>query len=92
MFTDGFRAEECAKSLRDGVVIHNVRIQGFEPEKHTFTFNGVWHWECEAENDIEAIKQFYDAIDAFNAWCRSNDKNLFSLYISEPVKDEDADE
>ena len=89
MFTEGHRAEECAKSLRDGVVIHNVRIQGFKPENHTYTFNGTWHWECEAENEIEAVKQYYDAMNAFKMWCRSNNKNLFSLYFSEPVKEED---
>lgn len=87
MYVDGFQAEERAKSLRDGVVIHNVRIQGFEPEKHTFTFNGTWYWECEAENEIEAIKQYYDAMNAFEMWCRSNNKNLFSHYFS--VEEED---
>lgn len=91
MYTDGFQAEERAKGLRNGVVIHNVRIQGFEPEKRTFTFSGEWHWECEAVNKSEAITRYVKMIDAFKQLCREKDENLFRFLVTENIEDSDGE-
>lgn len=63
MYTDGYEAERTALEY-GGIVIHNVRIQGYQPpqpkEKY-YIFSGSWSWGCLAKNEEEARKQFDDA-------------------------------
>jgi hypothetical protein len=60
MYADGHQAERTALEY-GGIVIHNVRVQGYqphEPKQNHYTFSGVWSWDCWAENEEEARKQF----------------------------------
>ena len=50
MYADGHKAAKAALEY-GGVVIHNVRIQGYQ---------GVWSWECWATSEEKARKQFND--------------------------------
>ncbi len=60
MYTDGHEAEKAA--LEYGrIVIHNVRIQGYQPPKPKekyYIFSGMWSWGCWAFSEEEARKQF----------------------------------
>ena len=60
--TDGFKADKIASEYLNGVVIHNVRIQGHKPtaKKKCFTFKGTWSWKCYAKNKEDAETQFLD--------------------------------
>ena len=60
MYADGHQAERTALEY-GGIVIHNVRIQGYQPKKMYYTFSGVWSWGCWASNEKEARKMFDDA-------------------------------
>jgi hypothetical protein len=63
MYADGHKAEKTALEY-GGIVIHNVRIQGYQPPKPKekyYIFSGSWYWGCWAENEEEARKQFDDA-------------------------------
>ena len=53
-------AEEMARNLNYGVVVHNVRIQGYRDPRpmKRFTFSGKWSWDCLA-HDLEEAKQKY---------------------------------
>lgn len=57
-----YNADEAARSLNCGVVVHNVRIQGYrEPKREKFyTFHGTWSWGCWAESEEKAIQKYYD--------------------------------
>ena len=55
-------ADEMARGLNNGIVVHNVRIQGYQDPrlmKH-FTFSGKWYWECVAHDLEEAKRKYYD--------------------------------
>ena len=57
-FTNGLAAERSALACQ-GVVIHNVRINGYKaPPKHKYSFKGTWFWECEATSREAAIDKF----------------------------------
>jgi len=61
-YADGHEAEKAALEY-GGIVIHNVRIQGYqppEPKEKRYVFSGVWSWECWATSEEEARKQFND--------------------------------
>jgi hypothetical protein len=63
MYADGYKAENVALEY-GGIVIHNVRIQGYqppEPKKKYYTFSGTWSWGCWATSEKEARKQFDEA-------------------------------
>lgn len=58
----GCAADTVASHLNCGVVVHNVRINGYQdpaPMKR-FTFSGKWYWECFAHNIEEAKQKYYD--------------------------------
>jgi len=58
----GCAAETVASHLDGGIVIHNVRIQGYHdphPER-CYTFEGTWTWSCWAHDKDEAIRKFED--------------------------------
>ena len=60
MYADGHIAAKAALEY-GGIVIHNVRIQGYQkpkPKKKHYIFNGVWSWDCWAINEEEAREQF----------------------------------
>ena len=60
MFADGYQAEKMALEY-GGIVIHNVRIQGYQPPKPKrmyYTFSGTWSWGCWATDEKDARKQF----------------------------------
>lgn len=65
MYADGHEAERVALEY-GGIVIHNVRIQGYQPpkrEKKYYTFSGTWSWNCLATDIEDAEKQFSKAYD-----------------------------
>ena len=72
MYADGHKAEKTALEY-GGIVIHNVRIHGYQPPKPKrmyYTFSGVWSWGCWASNEEEARKKFDDAdLDDFDIDC-----------------------
>ena len=73
MYADGNIAEKTALEY-GGTVIHNVRIQGYQPPTKTkrkyYTFNGVWSWGCWADNGIDAYNKFYEAdLEDFDIDC-----------------------
>lgn len=57
---NGFEAEQMAKKIANGLIIHNVRIQGHKepPKKKLYTFYGSWFWNCYANSKVEAIAKF----------------------------------
>ena len=58
----GIAAEAVASHLNYGVVVHNVRIQGYKdptPMKR-FTFSGKWYLDCFAHDLEEAKQKYYD--------------------------------
>ena len=60
MYADGHQAERTALEY-GGIVIHNVRVQGYQPpelKEKRYVFSGVWSWECWATSEEEARKQF----------------------------------
>lgn len=61
--TNGFEAAKMAHEIENGIVIHNVRIQGCKKEKpmKTYIFSGVWTYTCEARSREEAEEMFNDA-------------------------------
>lgn len=62
MYKDGFEAEQAARN-NGAIIIHNVRIQGYEEpskERH-YMFSGTWYWDCYAESEEEAIAQWEEA-------------------------------
>lgn len=62
MYKDGFEAEQAARN-NGAIIIHNVRIQGYEEpskERH-YTFSGTWYWDCLAESKEEAIAKWEEA-------------------------------
>lgn len=69
MYADGHKAEKVALEY-GGIVIHNVRIQGYQPskpERMYYTFSGMWSWGCWAANEDEARDKFDDAdLDDFD--------------------------
>ena len=69
MYTDGNVAADTALGL-NGIVIHHVRIQGYQPPKPKgmyYTFSGMWSWGCWATNEEEARNKFDDAdLDDFD--------------------------
>ena len=63
MYADGHEAEKTALEY-GGLVIHNVRIQGYQkpkPKEMYYTFSGVWSWGCWAFNEDDARIKFDDA-------------------------------
>ena len=65
MYTDGHKAAKAALEY-GGIVIHNVRIQGYQkpkPEKKHYTFSGGWSWDCWATDVEDAERQFFKAYD-----------------------------
>lgn len=61
-YKSGCAAEDAASHLDYGVVVHNVRIQGYQdpaPMKR-FTFSGKWYWDCFAHDLEEAKQKYYD--------------------------------
>lgn len=63
MYADGHVAEKTALEY-GGIVIHNVRIHGYQPPKPKekyYIFNGSWSWGCWATDREEARKQFDEA-------------------------------
>lgn len=60
--TDGFKADKKASEYLNGLVIHNVRIQGHKSteKKKCFTFSGKWSWKCYAKDKEDAETQFLD--------------------------------
>jgi len=69
MYTDGYEAENEAL-MYGGIVIHNVRIQGYRPPKPKemyYTFSGAWSWGCWATSKEEAHDKFDNAdLDEFD--------------------------
>lgn len=72
MYTDGYEAETTAFK-HGGIVIHNVRIHGYQKSKRKekyYTFNGSWSWGCWATSNEEAYDKFGEAgLDDFNIVC-----------------------
>ena len=70
MYANGHQAENEAL-MYGGVVIHNVRIHGYQPptakKRKYYSFSGSWSWGCWAESEKEARSQFehtyYDEVD-----------------------------
>lgn len=65
MYADGHQAERTALEY-GGIVIHNVRVHGYQPpkrEKKYYTFSGSWSWGCWATDIEDAEKQFSEAYD-----------------------------
>lgn len=63
MFANEHAAERAALEY-GGIVIHNVRIQGYQkpkPKKMYYTFSGVWSWGCWATSEEEARRMFDEA-------------------------------
>ena len=61
-YVDEHEAEKAAFEF-GGIVIHNVRIHGYQPPKPKekyYIFSGMWSWGCWATNEEEARKQFDD--------------------------------
>lgn len=60
-----YNADEMARSLNCGVVIHNVRIQGYRDPRlmKRFTFSGRWYWDCFAYDLEEAKQKYYAEVD-----------------------------
>ena len=81
MYADGHEAEKVALEY-GGVVIHNVRIQGYQPPKPKekyYIFNGTWSWGCWATNEEDARKQYDDIfLDEL-----SIDANNFKIKVEE---------
>lgn len=67
--TNGFEAEKMAHEIENGIIIHNVRIQGKvqepkeEPKEKTYIFTGIWSYCCDATSKEEAIEKFANAED-----------------------------
>lgn len=63
---DGFKADKTANEYLNGIVIHNVKIQGRKPtaKKKWFTFSGKWSWKCYAKDREDAETQFFDCCPA----------------------------
>lgn len=62
MYADGHIAAKTALEY-GGIVIHNVRIQGYQkpkPKEKYYTFSGSWSWGCWATNEEEARNKFDD--------------------------------
>ena len=62
MYANTHEAEKVALEY-GGIVIHNVRIQGYrspKPKEKRYIVSGVWSWECWATSEEEARKQFND--------------------------------
>lgn len=57
-----YNAEEMARGLNYGVVVHNVRIQGYKDphRENLYTFYGTWSWSCWAKSKKEAIQKYED--------------------------------
>ena len=57
----GCAAETVASHLDCGVVVHNVRIQGYQDPRpmKRFNFSGRWYWDCFAHN-LEEAKAKYE--------------------------------
>lgn len=72
-----YNADEMARGLNNGVVIHNVRIQGYRDPRpmKRFTFSGQWYWECFAHDLEEAKQKYYDEAgpDDFDFSCSYDD-------------------
>ena len=64
MYADGYEAEKTALEY-GGIVIHNVRIQGYQKPKKIqrkyYLFSGCWSWGCWAKDEKEAHMLFNDA-------------------------------
>lgn len=63
MYADGHKAEKVALEY-GGIVIHNVRIQGYQkprPEKKYYTLSGIWSWGCWAFDEEELRRKFDEA-------------------------------
>lgn len=60
---DAFEAEQMAKEITNGLIIHNVRIQGYKepPKEKLYIFHGSWSWSCYAESKEKAFEKFYDS-------------------------------
>jgi len=60
----GGAADAVASHLNCGVVVHNVRIQGYHDPRpmKRFTFSGQWYWDCLAHDLEEAKQKYYDEI------------------------------
>lgn len=64
-YVNGNDAEKIALEY-GGVVIHNVRIQGYresKSEKKHYIFSGTWSWDCWAIDVDDAEWQFSKAYD-----------------------------
>ena len=62
MYADGHQAERTALEY-GGIVIHNVRVQGYQKPKlkeKYYTFSGSWSWGCWATSEEEARNKFND--------------------------------
>lgn len=62
MYANGHEAEKIALEY-GGIVIHNVRIQGYqppEPKEKYYIFSGSWYWGCWATDEEDARKQYDD--------------------------------
>ena len=81
MYANGHEAEKVALEY-GGIVIHNVRIQGYQPPKSKekyYIFSGEWSWGCWATDENEARKQFDDTfLDEL-----SIDTNNFKIEVEE---------
>lgn len=63
MYADGHKAEKIALEY-SGIVIHNVRIQGYQPpkpKKQYYTFSGFWSLGCWATDIKEAYNKLNEA-------------------------------
>lgn len=62
MYANGHEAERVALEY-GGIVIHNVRIHGYQPPKPKekyYIFSGFWSWGCWATSEEDARKQYDD--------------------------------
>lgn len=81
MYADGHKTAKAALEY-GGVVIHNVRIHGYqppEPKKKHYIFSGMWTWDCWAVNKDEAYTQFNNTfLDKFDI-----DTNNYKITVEE---------